>query len=79
MDAEKVFQYWKALKAIRAHEQRAMIEATMYPQLKNKQDREATLRDLKNAVKMNVSDGDIDREMQLERILAERRNGERKS
>lgn len=79
MDPDTVFQYWKALKAIRANEQKALIEAVIFPQLKDKKDRDSVTAALRNAVKNNVSSGDYEREGELERILEARRNGERKS
>lgn len=78
MDADTFFNYHKALKAIRANEQKAIIEANVYPHLSNKQDRESVTRSLSRAFKTNVSDGDLEHENALEKILEERHGKRRK-
>lgn len=75
MDHDTVFMYHKALKALRSDQMRGMIEASTYPHLKNTKDRESVQTQLQRAVRLNVSDGDYDRERELERIL-EARNGQ---
>ena len=77
MNADTALCYWKALKALRSHEQRGMIEAAVYPHLSSAKTKEEIQRSLNQAVKHNVSDGDWEREKELEDILKERHgNGE---
>lgn len=78
LDGETALMYHKALRAIRANELRGQIEAATFPHLQNTKDRENVRRQIDQAVRLNVSDGDYARERELERILAER-HGKRKS
>lgn len=77
MDTPRVFQYYKALKAIRANQQKSAIETAVFPHLSKQKSRDDVQRSLSNAVRHNVSDGDFAKEKELEDILRERRSGQR--
>jgi len=76
MDASVAFSYWKALKAIRANQQKSQIEVAVYPHLKEDRDRDKVQRGLSQAFKQNVTDGDYVKERELEEILRRRRTSE---